>query len=914
MRNALFSKKLKLSEIRLLIVDDNQVRYNKILELLQEQSLQVNALLLDDISGFEKQLAIQWDLIIFGRAYDLKLEQAFTIIQNSIQPDIPVLMLRGEDYHPDQYSQYLNKGVFDILNLDFVASTYMMLVRALSYSRSMQMATRLNEELETMQQQAQNLAHESSKAIALLEDGIHIEANEEYVRLFGFKSQDDLIGLPVMDILQPKNIQQFKQNFKKISQGQFEQTGLEISTNNPNATHSQLKLEYFPAENGEVQLIVDIIEGKGVALGNEKIHPLSSAMLSIMRHIKNNPANINALVVMSLKQCPEVVLEADWQTRLDYIKEVTKYLQDYSDVTVYRIDSLTYVTLVQAESQVVLEAQLSNFKSLQKPQLLTVDNTTLPLNLRLGYQILTETQYDDDRFLDIVGQAYNTGLPEVKVQTTDEFLSLIEEIPTPVVTAVPSVALEMDIEPSVVHIEPAPVIPMTEINVATKESTIGDLDLDLDLSFDSMATGANVIQPVVDSVIKDTLDLDLDINLSGTSTPQPEVSPISNLDLSLDLEPMVEQTAASTIEPTLSVEMEQIVIEPTVSIVEPTLSLEVEQPEIKLDSLSLTIDEPVAVTSTSPLSLEIEQPSISLEPTSIVEPMTAIEIQPTMIEPVIETSVAEPVATPVEPVATPTIKPTTTSSADWSPLLKSLQQNLQQGLVSLRFQQYYDKDDTTMFTYEVSSSFIYDNAWKDLLDIPEINDAPELSVELDRWMVIEASKQLHNFVTKYPNSRIVVNLNQHILTSPQFPELVGKLAKMIGGKQLRPLVLQFSEKALSENVGISQHYITELKKQGVDIAVRGFGTLLLSKTILERIPMDMIGLHTDFNKQIHDTNGATELQEKINEFKEICPNANFVLHQLDDMNSFANAWNVDARFIGSAYFQKKMDHLVMQTQ
>ncbi|WP_432525420.1 EAL domain-containing protein [Moraxella sp. ZY21109] len=880
MRNALFTQKLKLSEIRLLIVDDNQVRYNKIVEILQEQSLQVNALLLDDIRSFEKQLATSWDLIIFGRAYDLKLEQAFPIIQNSIQPDIPVLMLRDEDYHPDQYSQYLNKGVFDILNLDFTASTYMMLVRALSYSRSIQATKRLNEELETMQQHAQHLAHESSKAIALLEEGIHAQANEEYVKLFGFKSEDDLIGLPVMDVLQPKNIQQFKQNFKKISQGQFEQTGLEISTSNPNATHSYLKLEYFPAEDGAVQLIVDTIEGKGSALGGEKIHPLSSAMLSMMRHIKNNPANFNTLVVMGLKQCPEAILEAHWEEKLNYFREVTKYLQDYNDATVYRIDPLTYITLVQTESQAVLDARLSSLKSLQKPQLLTIADKTLPLNLRLGYQILTEQQYDDESFLAVVGQAYDTLLPEAKAQANDDFLSLIEETPAPVATPVPSVALEMDIEPVVAQVN-------------TPVSTIGDLDLDLDLGLETdIATSAPVIEPVTANPLNDSLDLDLSLDIAPLDTPVVPSAPVgSDLGLSLELEPM------------------------TTSVAEPSLSLEIEQPEIQLDGLSLQLDEPETTAPTiSGLSLEIEQPSIELALDKVEPVVEPVAVQAVEIESIAPTPIVEPIAPATVGTPVPMIKPTTSSSADWSPMLKSLQQNLQHGLVSLRFQQYYDKDDSMMFTYEVSSSFIYDNAWKDLVDMPDLNEAPELSIELDRWMVIEASKQLHNFVTQYPNSRIVVNLNQHILTNPQFPELVGKLAKMIGGQQQRPLVLQFSEKALSENVGISQHYIAELKKQGVDIAVRGFGTLLLSKTILERIPMDIIGLHTDFNKQVHDTNGAAELQEKMNEFKEICPNANFVLHDLDDMNSFANAWNVEARFIKSAYFQKKMDNLVMQTQ
>lgn len=890
MRNTLFTQKLKLSEIRLLIVDDNQVRYNKIVEILQDKSLQVNALLLDDISSFEKQLATSWDLIIFGRAYDLKLEQAFPIIQNSIQPDIPVLMLRDEDYHPDQYSQYLNKGVFDILNLDFTASTYMMLVRALSYSRSIQANKRLNEELENMQQHAQQLAHESNKAIALLEEGIHAEVNEEYVKLFGFKSEDDLIGLPVMDVLQPKNIQQFKQNFKKISQGQFEQTGLEISTSNPNATHSYLKLEYFPAEDGAVQLIIDTIEGKGSALGSEKIHPLSSAMLSIMRHIKNNPANFNTLVVMGLKQCPEAILEAHWEEKLNYFREVTKYLQDYNDATVYRVDPLTYVTLVQTESQAVLDARLSSLKSLQKPQLLTIAGKTLPLNLRLGYQVLTEQQYDDESFLAVVGQAYDTSLPEAKAQANDDFLSLIEETPAPVATPVPSVALEMDIEPATLSQVVTPVVePVAPV------STIGDLDLDLDLGLDTdIATSAPVIEPVVASPLNDSLDLDLSLDIAPLDTPtvQPETSVGNDLDLSLDLEPIATSTA------------------------KPSLSLEIEQPEIKLDGLSLQLDEPVTTApAMSGLSLEVEQPSVELAVDNVAPVIEPVAVQAVEIEPIAPTApIVEPVAPTMMETPVPTIKPTASSSADWSPMLKSLQQNLQHGLVSLRFQQYYDKDDSTMFTYEVSSSFIYDNAWKDLVDMPDLDEAPELSIELDRWMVIEASKQLHNFVTQYPNSRIVVNLNQHILTNPQFPELVGKLAKMIGGQQQRPLVLQFSEKALSENVGISQHYIAELKKQGVDIAVRGFGTLLLSKTILERIPMDIIGLHTDFNKQVHNTNGAAELQEKMNEFKEICPNANFVLHGLDDMNSFANAWNVEARFIESAYFQKKMDNLVMQTQ
>ena len=74
MRNSLLSKKLKRTETRLLIIDDNQIRYNQILELLDAKGHQVKACLLDDIKSFEKQLHNVWDVVIFGRAYDLKVE------------------------------------------------------------------------------------------------------------------------------------------------------------------------------------------------------------------------------------------------------------------------------------------------------------------------------------------------------------------------------------------------------------------------------------------------------------------------------------------------------------------------------------------------------------------------------------------------------------------------------------------------------------------------------------------------------------------------------------------------------------------------------------------------------------------------------------------------------------------------
>ena len=128
-RNSLLSKKLKRTETRLLIIDDNQLRYNQILNLLLGNDYQVQALLLDDLKSFEKQLNTPWDAIIFGRAYDLKIEQTLSLIQASEQPNLPVLLLQPDDYQPQQYQAYIQKGIYDVVPLEPLDYFYITLIR-----------------------------------------------------------------------------------------------------------------------------------------------------------------------------------------------------------------------------------------------------------------------------------------------------------------------------------------------------------------------------------------------------------------------------------------------------------------------------------------------------------------------------------------------------------------------------------------------------------------------------------------------------------------------------------------------------------------------------------------------------------------------------------------------------------------
>ena len=122
-----------------------------------------------------------------------------------------------------------------------------------------------------------------------------------------------------------------------------------------------------------------------------------------------------------------------------------------------------------------------------------------------------------------------------------------------------------------------------------------------------------------------------------------------------------------------------------------------------------------------------------------------------------------------------------------SSLLQQLKQQLARSEIHLKYQQIYDKHDQETHNYEVTSGFISDDQWYDINDLAELREDSELSIQLDRWILVEACKQLHNFITQYPKAKLIINLNIDILLKDKsFPELISKLLTIIGSKLESP--------------------------------------------------------------------------------------------------------------------------------
>ncbi|WP_127492645.1 EAL domain-containing protein [Acinetobacter calcoaceticus] len=697
MRNSLLSKKLKRTETRLLIIDDNQLRYNQILNLLLGNDYQVQALLLDDLKSFEKQLNTPWDAIIFGRAYDLKIEQTLSLIQASEQPHLPVLLLQPEDYQPQQYQAYIHKGIYDVVPLEPLDYFYITLIRTLSYSHLLQTEQRLTSELETIHSHTQTLVNNSHKAVALFQEGMHVKANTEYLNLFGFQQEEEIIGLPILDVLQPNDLNIFKQRFKKISLGQFDQARFEIQSQHAAISgNNALKLEFIPSqEEDAVQLTIDYqldLQTPANTVFSEKSYGLITPWQQINRQLSTHPAQANALVLFKLSQCPERIFQLDWQTPGQYFNQLQSFLKEQAQMPIFNLELGAYLGVLQAENSTVLNSQLASLQSLQKEHLLPINDLNYSIQFKLSYAQITEP-LDEASFAKLLDQTSQQELPKAK--------SEIELVPT--------------------------------IDIISPEPTSSSISLDLSLQ--------NVDAPVQSS------------------------------------------------------------------------------------------------------------------------------------------------------------------------LLQQLKQQLARGEIHLKYQQIYDKHDQETHNYEVTSGFIADEQWHDLNDLATLRDDSELSIQLDRWVLVEASKQLHNFITQYPKAKLIINLNIDILLKDKsFPELISKLLTIIGSKQESPLVLQFSEQAIQPHLAIVQQQIARLRQHGAEISIRDFTSSIYSESILQQLDVQYLKLQSKKTELLNSDAGLAQLQEKVLNYLTVKP-VGILLADLNDMNLFANAWNVEARFLQGRYFQKKLDRL-----
>jgi len=140
-----------------------------------------------------------------------------------------------------------------------------------------------------------------------------------------------------------------------------------------------------------------------------------------------------------------------------------------------------------------------------------------------------------------------------------------------------------------------------------------------------------------------------------------------------------------------------------------------------------------------------------------------------------------------------------------------------------------------------------------------------LIVELDRWVLREACRQMHVWQKQYaghPPLTISVNLSSKHFSHPDLNEQVELILAETG---LAPgsLKLEITESAIIENAESAVTMLSKLKAMGIQLSMDDFGTGYSSLSYLHRFPLNTLKVDRSFVNRMCKGDRNTEIVRAI---------------------------------------------------
>lgn len=208
----------KNTTVHLLILDPSQNDAESLVSLLRNSGKATRAHRITSEEDLEEALKNgSWDLLL---ARDVEQEfgadDALAMIRR-MDKDIPFVLLTGE-YSREQTVAMMRAGARDTVQFDYTDQLVLVVNRELSALEDRRRRRVLESHLREAEQRCQLLLESSKDAIAYINDGMHIYANQSYMEFLGYDDIDDLICIPVLDTLNPESQDKYKEFMKSFTE------------------------------------------------------------------------------------------------------------------------------------------------------------------------------------------------------------------------------------------------------------------------------------------------------------------------------------------------------------------------------------------------------------------------------------------------------------------------------------------------------------------------------------------------------------------------------------------------------------------------------------------------------------------------------------------------------------------------
>lgn len=394
------------SILNLLVIDDDQLYAERLVHLLGCYYDTINLGFLDDKEELLKSLRQPWDVLVFGNAYDMSFTDVVGVVQEQ-SIDLPMICLFNEEMAASANN---DEGLPDIISGTMVKSLKVAQEMAVVMSiclqhdnlRSRRELRTLRHVLSEAEQRANVLIKNSKSAVAYIDQGIHIFANDPYLQLFGFESINDAIGVPVVDLIAGgDNVKGFKQFLRQFDKGSRQEVEFNFESKRMDGSTFEAKLQLAAATlDGEP--VTQVIIQQNHNNSAEVAKRLAAAECKDSLTGINNRRGFEEQMAIVYQQARQGVLTAGLlYIQLDNVgkirsslglqgvdatvKQVAYVLDELiSDGHVSRFSDTAFTILVEDKSTTELETLAKQIGSRISDMLIEVDKRTTSTTVSIG--------------------------------------------------------------------------------------------------------------------------------------------------------------------------------------------------------------------------------------------------------------------------------------------------------------------------------------------------------------------------------------------------------------------------------------------------------------------------------------------------------------------------------------------------
>ncbi|CAM4002757.1 EAL domain-containing protein [Psychrobacter arenosus] len=416
------------STLNLLVIGDDQRYAERLVTLLSQYYTEVNLGFLDDKVELLKTLRNQWDVMVFGQAYDMTFTDVVGIVQD-MNIDLPMICLMSNEMADTGRN---SEGLPAIIDGNMVKAllpekeTRVVIAICLQYEnlKTRRQFAKVRHILAEAEQRANILIKNSKSAVAYIDEGIHIYANTPYLELFGFDNLEQIIGVPVIDLIEGgDSIQGFKKFLRHFDKGNRDHVEFDFESRHKDGSTFEAKLQ-LAAATYEGEPVTQIIIQRSNA--DDLAKQLAEAQrkdgltnLENRRGFESEFASLHeaalmgegraALLYVRLDNMGKVHSSSGLQGVDATVVEIAKKLENYfADAYVSRFSDTAFAILIKGLQPDELKRRADEVREEISAMLIEVGKRSITTTVSVGIVMLDKSSPDQDvvieRAIDAVDQ------------------------------------------------------------------------------------------------------------------------------------------------------------------------------------------------------------------------------------------------------------------------------------------------------------------------------------------------------------------------------------------------------------------------------------------------------------------------------------------------------------------------------